>query len=177
MTPEQDISEIEFEPNCFNDGGDKINSKDIMRIVGDLDTMTAAQIAAVFAHVKNLKEAMEAELKELSGFFELIKTVKLPEAFDRENVKTFTLQNGTRVTKAMNTFCSIIGPQHEAHDWLKENGYPDAVKPTVNSSTLKGIAGEILGEHEEGYNGPVDLPDHLFRVEIRPTTSVTKGRK
>lgn len=169
-----------FEPNMItvrSDENDFDYNCDIDMMIAnlpDLDKLTAAQIAHLFSDLKSIKDGLDAEMKKLSKFFDLIKTVKLPAAFEREEVKTFTLEDGTRVTMMQNTFCQIVGDRDVAYQWLRDNGYPDAIKETVNSSTLKGIAGEILSGEAEGV---FDMPDDLFKVSINPTTSVTKGKK
>lgn len=146
-------------------------------MAGDLDKLTAAQIAHVFAHAKSEYDDLEDRLSQLKAFVELIKTVKLPEAFDREQIKTFTLQDGTRVTKSDRTFASIPAEvKSEAYDWLRSNGADNLIVETVNASTLSSFAKSVMaGELSD--QEIFDLPEELFRVEIRPTTSVTKGKK
>lgn len=160
---------------------------DFIREAGDLDGMTAPEIAHIYAHVKSEFDKLDANKKELSKFVELIKTVKLPQAFERDGVKTFTLEDGTRVTKSDRTFASIVGDQEEAFEWLRNvANAPDMIKLTVNSSSLSGLAGKILKNTKIDENGmlspadpdyPIDMPSDLFKVELRPTTSVVKSKK
>lgn len=174
-----DFFETVFDVNVMldlSDPAELVNIEDFIASAGDLDQMTAAQIAAIYRHVKDQYDLMDTQTKKLSKFVELIKTSKLPNAFEREDLKTITLGDGTRVTVQQRLNVKVTGTPEEAQSWLQENGYPDAVKPTVNSSTLASIAREILGEHEEGYEGPMDLPDDIFDVKIMPTTSVVKSK-
>lgn len=161
------------------------NLSTLIGCCGNLDELTAAQIAHLYSHVKAQFDAMDAERDELSKFVELIKNIKLPEAFDREQIKTFTLQDGTRITKSDRTFASIIGPQEEAYAWLREQGLDDIIKETVNASTLSSVAKEILSNAKTMPNGmvvpidpdsPIDMPDDLFKIEIRPSTSITRPK-
>lgn len=181
-----------FDPLCFakldaerDEIEEQLELSGLIASFPDLDKLTAAQIAGLYNHVKDQFDEVTKMQKEFSKFIELIKNVKLPEAFDREKLKTITLQDGTRVTKSERTQASIIGPQDEAFEWLRENGYPDIIKETVNSSTMAATAKEILSNAKVMPSGmvvaidedmPIDLPAELFKVEIRPTTSVTKGK-
>lgn len=176
-----DLDRLRFDPLCFaelaEDGNhftQQFEADELIAAVGDLDQMTAAQIAAAYERLKLAYDDIEAARATMSKFIELVKNVKLPEAFERESLTTITLKNGSRVTVQQRTMCQVIGDTSEAHKWLQENGYPDAVKPTVNAGTLGSIAKEILSGNAEGV---FDLPDDLFKVTIRPTTSVTKSRK
>lgn len=185
--------DTKFDPLCFarlsTDGTNIEEQFEVSELIAqmpNLDELTAAQIAHLFSHVKAQFELLDAARDELSKFVELIKNVKLPEAFDREKIKTFTLQDGTRITKSDRTFASIIGPQEDAFAWLEENGLGDLIKPTVNSSSLsstaKGILGNVKIDEKTGMPKPIDpalpidMPDDLFKVEIRPTTSVTRPK-
>lgn len=193
LDPTADVLRILFDPICFAQldvDSEEIDNQyeigELIRSCPDLDKLTAAQIAGLYNHLKDQFEELTAVQKEFSKFIELIKNVKLPEAFDREKLKTITLQDGTRVTKSDRTTASIIGPQADAFDWLRENGYPDIIKETVNSSTMAATAKEILSNAKVLDTGmvvaidpdmPIDLPADLFEVRITPTTSVTKGKK
>lgn len=156
---------------------------------GDLDTMPASILAHVMVHVKDQYEKLDAEKKKLGEFLELLKTSKIPDAFEREKIKTFTMEDGTRVTKSERTTCTIL-EQTAAYEWLRKNGYKDIIKETVNAQTMGSVAKEILSNQPEpiydenkeivGYTqveGPSDLPEDLFNVKIQATTSVTKGKK
>lgn len=183
-----DVFGFEIDTLPFIGHGDRLSVEEFVRICPDLDKATAAEIAHLFAHIKEQYDLIESQRKELSKFVELIKCVKLPAAFDREEIKTFTLQNGTRVTKSDRTFASIIGPVDEAYAWLRGEGKnEDLIKETVNSSALssyaKAVLDNVVKDPETGMmmakdeDLPIDLPTTLFKVEIRPTTSVVRGKK
>ena len=184
---------IGFHPHCFfhEASTSSVTVTEFIQGGGDLKEMTAAQIAHLYAHMKGEFDKLDAAKKELSKFIELVKCVALPAAFDKEKIKTFTLENGTRVTKSDRTFVKQIGEQADVFSWLRENGYPDVVKESANSSSLAAIAKEVLGNTRPVLNDdgkvirleaidpdvPVDMPDDLFQVTIAPTTSVVKGKK
>lgn len=168
--------------------GNKLDVSTFIGLCPDLDKLPASQIAQLFVHVKSQLEFLEEHRKELSAFVELMKNVKIPEAFDREQIKTFTLQDGTRVTKTERTTCGVLD-KARAVAWLQENGYEDVPQLTINAQTMGSVAKEILsnvpvpvknakGEitHYTEVSGPSDLPDDIFKVAITPSTSVTKGK-
>lgn len=187
------IRNVFFDENVFLDDANS-NTFDVGTFIancGDLDKCTAAQIAHLFTHVKAQYDQLDAAKKEMSKFIELIKCVKLPEAFDKEDIKTFTLGNGTRVTKSDRTFVKCVGEQADVFSWLRDNGYPDVIKETANSSSLGAIArevlsntrpildektGEVIRLEAKDPDVPIDMPDDLFKVTILPTTSVVRKK-
>lgn len=185
--PPPDYLMWEMTERLFEGLGDNITVAEFISECPDLDTLPAAKIAHLFAHVKGEYDKLEAMRKELSKFVELIKNVKLPAAFDRDEVKTFTLQDGTRVTKSERVTASIIGSQEEAFNWLRTTGKnPDIIKETVNASSLAAYANavtkNVMVDPETGMmkakdaDLPIDLPADIFKVTVLPTTSITKGK-
>lgn len=153
------------------------SSKSFLASAGDLDKMTAAQIAHLYSHLKAQFDLVQQLEKDLSAFVELVKTVKLPSAFDREKIKTFTLQDGTRVTVSERVNASIPAEKKpEAYAWLRENGAGSLITETVNASTLSSFAKDVLsgGMAEQEI---FDLPEEIFSVHQSQTTSVTRGKK
>lgn len=194
--PEQDLSvhyRTKFDPSCIatlDENGEYVDDvyeiSDFVAQLPDFSTLPASQLARLFAHLKTQFDAMDAVRDEFSKLIELLKNVKIPEAFEREGVKNFTFEDGSRVTLTSRVTASIVADQQEAaFNWLRENGYPDTIKETVNSSTMSATAKEILENVETLPNGmvrpidpdmPFDLPVDLFNVTFGKSTSFTKGK-
>jgi hypothetical protein len=145
---------------------------DVVNHVDDLEKqgVPASKLAEAFAAVRDVVDEYEAIGKRLAAAHEKLRSVLIPAAFEREDIKSFTTKSGHRVTVQQRVFASIVKEtQDEAYDWLRKNGLGDLIKPTVNSSSLSATAKELAAEMKE-------LPPDLFKVAVMPTTSFTKAK-
>jgi|SRR3990167_433036 len=90
----------------------------------------------------------------------------IPDAFEREGITTYTLKEGYRVTISSLVRASTRDME-KGIKWMKESGYIEIVKETINASTLSALVKDLLEEGKE-------LPDDIFNVHIGFNTSVTK---
>lgn len=137
----------------------------------------ASHIAQQYAQLKRLYDDLEGMRKRMSKQIEFLKTVVLPEAFEREGITSFTTKDGYRVTVGHRVFASCLPDmKFEAYQWLKENGFEDIVTETVNAGTLSSLAKSLL-TIDDPSSSILELPEELFKVEIKPQTSSTKVSK
>jgi hypothetical protein len=144
--------------------------------VDDAKAAPASKLAELALVGRDIVDAIDAALEDIKSVQTRLVQVMVPEAFDRENIKSFTTQAGHRVTVSMLVRASIKD-QKLAFDWLKENGYGDIIKPTVNASTLSGVAREILENDGSDPDAPTDLPEDIFNVTTIPSTSIVRSKK
>lgn len=105
--------------------------------------------------------------KRLNDLREEMRAVHVPAAFARDDVKTVTMGD-KRYTVSGRVYASIKGGAKEkGMEWLIEHGYGDAIKETVNASSLSTLARGYLEEGKQ-------LPDDIFNVHTKPTVSITK---
>lgn len=130
--------------------------------------LPASEQAQLLVTLRNVNEKIEAATKPLADLAETLAKATLPASFEREGVTTFTTANGYRVTISTRMYASVLpGCKDAAMEWLKANNLGDIIQPTVNASTLSGVAKTLLEEGRE-------LPEDLFRAHYQPAASVTK---
>lgn len=139
---------------------------DLKSQLATIRKMRVQDAAAEYVKIKTLCEHFEVIEKQLSSVVSELKTIIIPELFDKENMTSFNTKDGFRVTVSVSTRATMTdkvnGPV-----WLKENGLGALVTETVNASTLSATARTML---EEGK----DLPQEYFSTYLQPSTSVTK---
>ena len=150
--------------------------EDLERIVEDLKGEPASHIAQQYAHLKRLYDELDSTRKRLYATVERVKMGLLPEAFEKEGIKSFTTQDGYRVTISQRVFASCPSEtKHEAYRWLKDHGFENIVQETVHAGTLSSLAKSIM-KGDDPDAEVFELPENLFKVDIRPQTSVTKTK-
>jgi hypothetical protein len=132
---------------------------------------TAAELVVLYRDVRGATDGIEEAGKQLRGLKEQMKSKALPEAFEREGVKTLTMDDGGRVTISQRVVASIPADTKSlAYEWLRKNQHESLIVETVNASTLGAFARTQM---EAGF----DLPEELFKVNILNEASLTKGKK
>ena len=143
---------------------------DLSQDVAETEAQGVVEFTRAFVTMRTLKDQIEEALKPFDKFYEEVKGIKLPAAFEAHGVPTVTLEEGYRVTVAHNVRASVKGGQRDAaYKWLEDNGLGDIITQTVNASTLSALARSMAEENRE-------LDSELFTVAIMPTTSVTKTK-
>lgn len=128
----------------------------------------AASAARAYVVLHRVMAKLEADSKPLKALFDAYKNLLMPEALEDEGITSMPLAEGFRVGSSLTFRASIReGKKDEAFDWLRDNGHPDIISDTVNSSTLSAVASELMKDHCR------ELPAELFNVAIMPNTSVT----
>ena len=111
------------------------------------------------------KKSLEAELKATKEFIEETDAALSKAMLDAE-MQNFS-RAGMLFYLATRTFASAAaGRQEELNTWLKENGYPDLVKETVNANTLAAFIREQLEEEDELPEGLKDLVNVFEKTTV-----------
>lgn len=137
---------------------------------------TASMFAKLFDVARQGSDAVTEGADKIKGISDELKTKHIPEAFEREETSSLTLEDGTRITVSQKVVASIPAAQKEAaFKWLTENGHGSLIQPTVNASTL---ASFWKAEMAEARMPPED--DHgnpIFNVHVMAQASRTAGKK
>lgn len=108
---------------------------------------------------------------ELGKINSYAREVSLPERLDDDAIKTFTADNGDRMSRTARAFASVkAGMMDKAFEWLRANELGSLIKETLNSSSLSGAAKELMENGKE-------LPDDIFALHIKNGVSITRKKK
>lgn len=135
------------------------------------DDIAAAYIK-VYTAVRDTQDDISEAIKPIAEVVAEFADYRLPEAFEAAGIKTLTLESGDRVTIMEKLIASIkAGMKDDAIKFFKKSKKTkDMVQETINSSTLSAYAKSLA---EQG----MSLPDDLFNIHIKSTTSLTRSKK
>ena len=146
-------------------------TEDVAAQLADPDR-PASELAHVYGAFRDIAEELASATKIVSDAVSLLGMDRIPKAFEREGITTFTTKSGYRVTVSERYVASIKKEnKDEAYAWLRKNGLDALIVETVNASTLS-AAGKAMIE-EKGK----ELPEALFTTAYLPGTSLTKVKK
>jgi hypothetical protein len=124
----------------------------------DLKEMTVVQLAGELRKLKELKEAMEEDLKETNKFIEEITKQILPEKMDDQGISNIKIDGVGRITLRGEVYASILAANRDAaYQWLRDTGRASLISNTVNASSLKAACKEWLKNGEQ-------IPEDLIKV-------------
>lgn len=113
------------------------------------------QLAQRFRELKDSKESLEGQLKEIDAELKVLTTETLPQAMDDNEIEKFTVDGVGVIFTQMKVYAYVKKENEEKfHEWLRENGHGDLIKAYVFPATLSSFAKEQL---EAG----VELPDFM----------------
>ena len=139
---------------------------DLIDIVGEPATNEKVEQATrVLLAARVIKDAIDVPCKLISAQNNLMKQIIVPKCFADHNVTTITL-GGFRFSVSTRLSASIADKEL-GHQWLKDNGLGDLIKPTVNAQTLASAAKHLI---EEG----LELDPEIFNTSYVENTSITK---
>lgn len=132
----------------------------------------ASELAHVYGAFRGIVEELSAATKIISDAVSQLGGERIPKAFEREGITTFTTKSGYRVTVS-ERYVASINPdmKDEAKAWLRKNGLDAIIIETVNASTLSAAGKAMLEDKGK------ELPEHLFNAAFLPGTSLTKVKK
>lgn len=120
---------------------------------------TLTQHAQRFRELKDRKDSLESEMKEITQELEVLTKEVLPSAMDENEVEKFTVDGVGTIFTQMKVYAYVKKENEEKfHDWLREKGHGDLIKAYVFPATLAAFAKEQL---EAG----VELPDFIPAVK------------
>lgn len=132
---------------------------------------SAADLVRLYSRLRTAQDIIMLPFKDLSNLEGMLAKKLIPEAFDREQLKTLTTVDGDRVTTTMKLYASIQAAKRaEAYEWLRANGHEAMIAETVNASSLSAFAKAEVAEGRE-------LPEEIFTVHIEPAISLTRAKK
>jgi len=135
-------------------------------LVDELSPCSAPVAARAYVRIKAIDDSLEDICKKLGAIKTRMQYKLVPEKFDIEGTKTWTSDDGYRVTISQTVRASIID-KPRGFVWLRENELGDLIVEQVNASTLSATAKHMM--ETEG----TELPAELFKVEVLSNTSVT----
>lgn len=107
------------------------------------------EIANLYRELRDKKDALNAELKELQE--QIYQTEKvLSEEMINNEVQKFTLDGYTYYLNVRTKANPVAKFKQEVFQWLKANGYGDLVYETVNANSFSAfVAKDLLAEVDE----------------------------
>lgn len=133
------------------------------------------EVLEKFVALEDQINALEKAFKLIKEKISMVREVSFPERLEAEDMRTFTGDNGDRVSKSARVFASIVSDptgdtQQKAYQWLRDNELGALIKETVNSSSLSGAAKELMESGRE-------MPEDLFKVHMKDGVSITRSKK
>lgn len=107
------------------------------------------EIANLYRELRDKKDALNAELKELQE--QIYQTEKvLSEEMINNEVQKFTLDGYTYYLNTRTKASPFAEFKQEVYQWLKDNGYGDLVYETVNANSFSAfVSKDLLAETDE----------------------------
>jgi hypothetical protein len=121
-------------------------------------------LADTLETIKRVSSLLQAE-------YDAIRLGILPEKMDEEDISNITIVGVGRVTIQPDLYFSIPATlREEAYNWLRDHNHGDLIQETVNSSSGKAWAKEMIKKGE-------NLPEDLFKVTPFSRAQITKEKK
>lgn len=99
-----------------------------------------------FLKLKNLKEEQEKALKQIQKIYATTEEKLFDLMFDLD-VQSIEIED-KKVYRKVSQYPKIIN-QEDFFQWLRDNGYAELIKETVNTQTLGSWYREYISDHEE----------------------------
>ncbi|MNO26525.1 hypothetical protein D3C76_163790 [compost metagenome] len=133
------------EPQEFDDLDDAPEAPDLLlKWYNEYKDQSYPKLAArMLVLAKEAKAADDNKIR-LNKELDVIRLKVVPERFLKDEVKSMNITGIGRLGLTKDAYC--LQPketQEDLYTFLKENGYPDIVKETVNPSSLKSIVKEL----------------------------------
>lgn len=129
-------------------------------------------LARAYVALYRLNNALDQMKKVLGKLKETFSADIVPDSLELDQASTVKLAEGYTVTVSHKVRASVRDlKRYEAQDWLRDKGYGDIIKPSVNANTLSSLATTLLRDE------CTELPANLFNVVIRPEVRVTGAKK
>jgi hypothetical protein len=125
-----------------------------------MTTPTLTALAQRFRELKDRKESLEGELKEVNHEIKTLETESLPQQMDANEIEKFTTDGVGTIYTQVKVYASVLKEDEEKfHEWLRGEGHGDMIRPYVFPGTLSSFAKEQL---ENG----VELPEFIKATKI-----------
>lgn len=126
------------------------------------------ELGELFIEIKNELCAAQRHKTILQEQFDRIRLQIIPDKMDEMGIDSVKIKGVGRLGLTADAYTGIE-PDHKiaAYQWLRDNGFEDTIKPTINGSTLKALLKEQMRSGEV-------IPDDLFKFTPFMRASVTK---
>jgi hypothetical protein len=132
------------------------------------DKMPTLDVIAEMHALRQQKDALEAQMKQINKHYDFLRIVKIPDQFANEQLKIVKIDGIGRVNLKADLFASIkTGQKEAAFEWLRDTGHGGIIKPAIHSATFKAAVKEMLKNGEE-------IPEQFFNVSPYQTAIITK---
>jgi hypothetical protein len=136
-------------------------------VTGDMETLRQLCVQMKDLQLKAL--ALKAEAAAIREPLDELRLRKIPDLMASLEVKTTTFTGLGRVQLAADLYASTISGQKEAAmRWLRDCGYGDMIKPTVNASSLKALFRQQI-------KAGAMPPDDIFKITPFTRASLVKA--
>jgi hypothetical protein len=124
----------------------------------EYNEMQIAELAAELRKLKDVKDQLEENLKEINKHIEVLTKQVIPEKMDEQGISNVSFGDIGRISLRGEVYASILADNREAaYQWLRDTGRASLISNTVNASTLKAACKEWLKNGEE-------IPEELIKV-------------
>jgi hypothetical protein len=122
--------------------------------------MTLTELAQRFRELKDRKDSLNAELKELQEELSRLETELLPQKMEENEIEKFTTDGVGTIFTQVKVYASVVkADETSLHNWLRDQGHGALIKETVAPGTLNSFVKEQL---EQG----TDLPEFIKATKI-----------
>lgn len=130
------------------------------------DMVTLRQYCAEMKDLQLRLLAKKVESAAIREPLDFLRLKKIPDLMDALQITTTTFAGIGRLQKASDIYAKTID-KDTSFQYLRDTGYEDMIKPTVNASTLKALLRRLL---KEG----VDIPE-CYKVDPFTRASIVKA--
>lgn len=107
-------------------------------------------LAERMLELQKAASAAEREATNLKAEFDVIRLKIVPVRFAADGFSSLNIPGVGRLGLTKDAYCTQKKEtQQEFFEWLRENGYGDLIKDTVNPSSLKSLVKELAEEATE----------------------------
>jgi len=142
-----------------------------MRLIEKYKALTIPELVHEFRSLKDMHDSYKEQASEVGQLVDLIRLNVLPDKMENEDVSTVTVAGAGRVSLQGDLYFSIPAAyKDDCFEWLRDNGHGDIIQETVNSSTGKAWAKEMMKQGQT-------LPEGLFKVVPFTRATITRTKE
>ena len=144
-----------------------------------MDNTTMFELADELKRLRDLKDDLEAQVKEVNGKIDET-DYKLSEVMAETETQNFTRAGIMFCLTSKTRASAVAGVKEELYAALKANGYGELVYETVNANSLSSFVKERIEEIADANEGEGHLPDWLtglVNVFDKVSVSIRKATK
>ena len=114
------------------------------------EKMPYRDLAIKMVELAKLAKSAEDACKEFKSEFDVIRLRVVPQRFSEEGLTGMKVEGVGRLGITRDAYCNVLKDNQESLlQFLRDNGYADLIKDTVNPSSLKALVKEMHQTHLE----------------------------